>query len=1808
MPPQYPNFTIEEAFEAAGPPPGGAPYGWAHFYEGEPPAGFFTNPPKNAKAIFSTCRGTKLFRTVDNPTQERQGYYWWAAQIQLTCDEIRRNFFSECKYLQPPSNYWDLYQYFDAHDIYHRGAQNLWNVINHLIYENTIVLADLLKDALPMIESWAVQVLASERAKNKLRSWNSETYQDILAVFDEDELKEIEGIETFYLNHIRAIFFKFRLDILAGRPVASTQHLINAAPASISGEGHATGKQQLARHHLPVEDDKYLIAENIETGSKVINGVVIVDGTSATATRTNAHKEAKRAQKGRTPHHTATDEQVGHARPDHSTYGPSIAAKDARPQPIHNSMGIGLGRPQTASAPPTEGRYTSAPTFGTQSTMEASEVSSDVTKSRVYPGNQHEVGEKVKGCIKPDDTIMPTGEKGSSNSGNTSSTEQHQNNPVMPAGDPRLTVHVPSIEGQACPANTTPIPATLNVFNQTMRPLYQTAAKNRVSSLIQKHMPVSYEQQQLGMRSRSNTHAQVPQVYPCSQLPPRVPDSLRRDTLGSTAFANQIPQLPSHGPCPNTGILGHSTRLPFAPLQQQVFGWGQGVAETGNFHGSQRSRGYSGPRNGSGMGWRANGTDPIHGPKVVFCKENTYSGQAYTPSHGPNEYHHRGTSYSNGGGSDTTGRSHKGSFTSNRRPSFGSNHSHNRLSNGTSRRYSNAGNRYQEASAQSSGAINSHDKPWGQIQTGIPVHSSGPPCLNADKNLSMRVKYEPCPCPKCEERDRSVYVSHINGKAFQQGRGTEELEQFFSQFGPIQEVIRKPQNANSAIVKFTTVQSAFNAVKNAYKNQADQYGTNHFRVAFRTGSRFFEPLPHLHRAGNKYEFSRSITLPHEATQRTPPVFDSQDVPEVTRPLAMPTPILEEPSVSGTSDGLGRNVQKISQDISGIEAKLPTFVEPLDKVDSQVTHESMETKPPSDTVVVGPNSMGPKLFITPPRQIINFGHDDPDGNPSEHVTSSDNKLPGDTANTTNLQQGTRDKPPKRDGSDSSPILTPSQSSASTSQSLTEQGYGNAHRTRPNYSGPPEGHTSPTLISKDDEGEEEINYGTIIQRPGKAKYVPLPTAWPGASESLPLVRDFAQEHSPSGPQNAPKSNDQDRQIFTQSSREKGKTKEHKEHKEQTRSEAEELDMTIQMLPSVAYMPSPTPTPTLTDQVYSTGNDQPRIRSRSPSPRAKRKVEQPLGNTPEHGSPKKKPVQAWEEGEPQQRKSTNRRGANKKKHQQGQKRPGPLKLTKKYEGDHRTTDSHSLQSGISNSEDNPYSTGMFKPDLTSSVLPSYPQGHENPSASNPEPFPAYRDLMSGPHHDSKDKSHKGSGTGEHMGTSSNASTGVRGTLASSENNKKLNPRAKAFAYSSNSSSATNSPRTSTRGIATPVPLQEASKGLTQSTGDQSSHISTKNQGSQKQKVAVPQQVHHGTQKRGSVKDGKAATDKAVTLETASNADKNTMQNSSKDEPKGLTAKSKGKQGKKGKGKSDQAAQNTGAEASSSKAETTSASTSTPTSISNNSKIKSTKNKQKGRQGASKKSTAPGGGSSEAATPAKDDSSNGAQNSSGSKVAGSESPTQLPRPQQKSTAGSVAGSDTVPPLTSEDWPELLAPLKIEEASKTYIPTTTSTTSTTTQATSSVRETRAATGSDQNNESTVATRRKATASPSPSSTSVSSLSPSSSATLLPSVHSENNGGSGGGNNHNSSSQSNTTTTTTTAVAAASATDVKDNQPTATAVEVPGNGKNAKKATGGGAGTGTSTIKGPGSWKTVSASAGRGGKANRTGRERRPPDGERKGG
>ncbi|RNJ60974.1 hypothetical protein D7B24_005063 [Verticillium nonalfalfae] len=168
------------------------------------PMMFYTEPPEDLKAIFSTKNGQLKPRRLEHVLPRRELKLWDAEKIQNTANSVRKKFWANMRTMSEPKAWADLYDYFDAHDIYYEGALNLWNLICQLWQENQNLLTDLYRTMSCEISIWADEWLEQPGHKEALLAWDAEETIDILNILSSEEMKDLRGVNAVDLVLARA--------------------------------------------------------------------------------------------------------------------------------------------------------------------------------------------------------------------------------------------------------------------------------------------------------------------------------------------------------------------------------------------------------------------------------------------------------------------------------------------------------------------------------------------------------------------------------------------------------------------------------------------------------------------------------------------------------------------------------------------------------------------------------------------------------------------------------------------------------------------------------------------------------------------------------------------------------------------------------------------------------------------------------------------------------------------------------------------------------------------------------------------------------------------------------------------------------------------------------------------------------------------------------------------------------------------------------------------------------------------------------------------------------------------------------------------------------------------------------------------------------------------------------------------------------------------------------------------------------------------------------------------------------------------
>ncbi|KAM3552148.1 hypothetical protein ARSEF4850_007529 [Beauveria asiatica] len=245
------------------------------YIEDNLPLGFYTKPPVDAKAIFSTGSGQRPFRHMHHILPRRKLHLWSKNEIQQNCNSIRKVHWDAMQGMTEPLCWDDLWQYFDAFDLYHQGAINLWNIINHLYAENKIISTDVMKTWALELGRWADQWLQVRGNADKLKSWGKErgSVVQILNEQDWDSLGPVEDGKIPMLSNA----LKHRRDHLlspARIQTSEARDLVSSIRNKGGVENWMTG--QITHPGSGLQGHKE--GQNLPTGKSFEAPCVIVDG------------------------------------------------------------------------------------------------------------------------------------------------------------------------------------------------------------------------------------------------------------------------------------------------------------------------------------------------------------------------------------------------------------------------------------------------------------------------------------------------------------------------------------------------------------------------------------------------------------------------------------------------------------------------------------------------------------------------------------------------------------------------------------------------------------------------------------------------------------------------------------------------------------------------------------------------------------------------------------------------------------------------------------------------------------------------------------------------------------------------------------------------------------------------------------------------------------------------------------------------------------------------------------------------------------------------------------------------------------------------------------------------------------------------------------------------------------------------------------------------------------------------------------------------------------------------------------------
>ncbi|PFH60631.1 hypothetical protein XA68_10591 [Ophiocordyceps unilateralis] len=229
----YPKFTVhdqapEHQAEFAHFYPNGLPitYNMVHghdsagvaqeYIENHLPVRFYTHPPVHAMGKFSTmCGQSKQFCTTGDLLPERRVHLWTKDEIQSVCNSLRKIFWQEMKTLRRPTHWDDLWEYFDAVDLYHYGALNLWNVMNTLFDENCMISSVWRSELSLEIGHFTDEWVKDPGNQEKLKEWD-DVKGPVLCCLTPDDWKKVSNLQGDEISLLKSALEYRRETLVSG--------------------------------------------------------------------------------------------------------------------------------------------------------------------------------------------------------------------------------------------------------------------------------------------------------------------------------------------------------------------------------------------------------------------------------------------------------------------------------------------------------------------------------------------------------------------------------------------------------------------------------------------------------------------------------------------------------------------------------------------------------------------------------------------------------------------------------------------------------------------------------------------------------------------------------------------------------------------------------------------------------------------------------------------------------------------------------------------------------------------------------------------------------------------------------------------------------------------------------------------------------------------------------------------------------------------------------------------------------------------------------------------------------------------------------------------------------------------------------------------------------------------------------------------------------------------------------------------------------------------------------------------------------
>ena len=208
----------------------------------QPLMSFYWNMPQDAPCILSLPKRVRSFKRGAVP-HGRRSTAWDDNRVCETIHHLRKRRGPKMNTLIRPKTWEDMFRYFDAIDLWHHGAWNLWRVIHYACDENERgrdAESPSSHAALDTIDDWVYAWCTHKEHRIRLSAWDERS--DVLCVLSPTDISDISSCNVAELSILRGALKYWHRFYKNQSPQENNQDIIAVSASSCGG----------ARNSLPV--------------------------------------------------------------------------------------------------------------------------------------------------------------------------------------------------------------------------------------------------------------------------------------------------------------------------------------------------------------------------------------------------------------------------------------------------------------------------------------------------------------------------------------------------------------------------------------------------------------------------------------------------------------------------------------------------------------------------------------------------------------------------------------------------------------------------------------------------------------------------------------------------------------------------------------------------------------------------------------------------------------------------------------------------------------------------------------------------------------------------------------------------------------------------------------------------------------------------------------------------------------------------------------------------------------------------------------------------------------------------------------------------------------------------------------------------------------------------------------------------------------------------------------------------------------------------------------------------------------------